>query len=116
MSVRAPSEPSSPHLKLAEILHPSDCKISQVGPLEKVVYDPDFLGVGNYETLARVNGEGVAKSPVLAPLAIEDLAGIFQGHLNDVVQDELLLVWPAIQQGPRDGDHDVLPLSVFRAV
>ena len=67
-------------------------------------------------TLARVNGEGVAKSPVLAPLAVEDLAGIFQGHLDDVVQDELLLVWPAIQQGPRDGDHDVLPPSILGTI
>ena len=100
-------------LELAEILH---CKVSPVGPLEKVVYDPDFLGVCNCETLARMNGEGVAKSPVLSPLAVEDLAGIFQGHLDDVVQDELLLAWPAIQQGPRDGDHDVLPMSVFWAV
>ena len=63
-----------------------------------------------------MNGEGVAKSPVLAPLAVEDLAGIFQGYLNDVVQDELLPVWPAIQQGPGDGDHVVLPPSVFGAV
>ena len=65
---------------------------------------------------ATVTNEGVAKSPVLAPLTVEDLAGIFQGHLDDVIQDELLLVWPAIQQGPRDGDHDVLPPSVFGAV
>ena len=73
---------------------------------------PDFLGVCDGETLAQVNGEGEAKSTVLAPLAVEDLAGIFQGHLNNVVQDALLLVWPAIQ----DGDHDVLPPSVFGAV
>ena len=63
-----------------------------------------------------MNGEGVAKSPVLAPLAVEDLAGIFQGHLDDVVQNELLLVWPAIQQGPRDGDHDVLPPSILGSI
>ena len=81
MSVRAPSEPSSGgHTTRSSWLSYSTRETaSQVGPLEKVVYDPDFLGVGNCETLARVNGEGVAKSPVLAPLAVEDLAGIFQG-------------------------------------
>ena len=76
----------------------------------------DFLGICDGETLARVDCDGIAKSPVLAPPAVEDLAGIFQGHLDDVLQDELLQVWPAIQQGPGDGDHDVLPPSVFGAV
>ena len=60
--------------------------------------------------------EGIAKSPVRAPLASKDHAGIFQGHIDNVVQDELLLVWPAIQQGHTDGDHDILPPSVFWAV
>ena len=55
----------------------------------------------------------IAKSPVLAPLAIEDFTDIFQGHIDDVVQDELLPVWHA---GPGDLDHDVLPPRVFGAV
>ena len=51
----------------------------------------------NGETLARVDCDGIAKSPVRAPHAAEDLAGIFQGHLNNLVQDKLLLIWPALR-------------------
>ena len=75
-----------------------------------------FSGFCDGEILARVDCDVIAKSTVLAPPAVEDLAGIFQGHLDDVVQDELLPVRPDIQQGPGDGDHDVLPPSVFGAV
>ena len=60
-----------------------------------------------------VDCDGIAKSPVRAPLAAEDFADIFQGHIDDVVQDELLPVWHA---GPGDLDHDVLPPRVFGAV
>ena len=46
---------------------------------------PDFLGVCDGETLARVDCEGIAKSPVRAPLTAEDLAGKFQWYLENVV-------------------------------
>ena len=41
------------------------------------------------EALTRVEGESIAKSPVLAPFAFEGLVGIFQGNFDNVVQDKL---------------------------
>ena len=64
----------------------------------------------------------MAKSPVWAPQhAVEGHAGMFQGHLDNAIQDKLQLDWPIIliapqQEGPMDGDHDVLLPSVFGAV
>ena len=60
--------------------------------------------------------DGIAKSLVRVPHEAEDLAGIFQGHLNNVVQDKLLLIWPALRLGPGEVDHDVLPPCVFRTI
>ena len=40
--------------ELAHVLHPGHCKVGKVGPLEVVVYDPDFLWIMDGEVLARV--------------------------------------------------------------
>ena len=47
----------------------------------------------DWEPLARVDCHGIAESPVLPPLAVHNLLGIADRHLNDVIEDELFLVW-----------------------
>ena len=56
--------------------------------------------------------ERVAESPVVAPLALVDFSRCLEGHLNNVIEDQLLLgrVWAW------DRHHDVLPLCIPRKV
>ena len=79
-----------------------------------MIDDPDVLRVCNGETLARVDCDG--QEPSLSPICRRGPSGILQGHLNNVVQDKLLLIWPVLRRGSGDGDHDVLPPCVFRTI
>lgn len=46
--------------ELVHVLHPGHYQVSQVGPLEIVIYDPDFLGVFDRQVRARVGSHGIA--------------------------------------------------------
>ena len=103
--------------ELCEIFHPRDRKIGQVGPLEEVVNDPDFLRVVDCEALGTMYSHRVSKSPVITPFAIKDFLGIIQGHPNYVIEDELFLLCPAIEVfRPWNCNHDVLSPCVLGAI
>ena len=51
--------------ELAHVLHPGHRKMGKVGPLEIVVYDPDFLWIMDGEALAPVDRQSVTETPVI---------------------------------------------------
>ena len=86
---------TTPH-SLVEVMHLGDSQVTQVAPLEVIVYDPYLLWVVDGEALAAVHRHSVAESPVVAPLAFKDLLRDPHRHFNDFIQHKLLLVGLAV--------------------
>ena len=75
--------------ELMQVLQAGNREIGKVSRLEEIVDDADFLRIVDCEPLTRVDSHGIVESPVLPPDAVHNLLGMFYGHLDDGIEDEL---------------------------
>ena len=76
-------------LELVHVLHPWHSQVGKIWPLQEVIDDPDFLGICDGETLAWVDCDGIAKSPVLAPHEITRLPGLHEAFPPEATRKRL---------------------------